>query len=155
MTDVGNNLQQASPGEYGGGCTWDSEQTSLFRTFYTRLENGTMRAVTRRFSIPPEIDPTIPVPRVEDFYLIQVVGQTTTPPPPPITSRRRAASSSSLPPLRLITPLPTGTPLEQMRAAGEIDNATEDPSDLPEPLMLPPGIAVPSTTLHSLRRDER
>lgn len=58
-------------------------------------------------------------------------------------------------PVALITPLPTGTPLEQMRAAGEIDNATEDPSDLPEPLMLPPGIAVPSTTLHSLRRDER
>lgn len=58
-------------------------------------------------------------------------------------------------PVALLGPLPLGTPLERMRAAGEIEPATEDPGDLPEPIVLPPGVESPSVTLARLRRDER
>ncbi len=56
--------------------------------------------------------------------------------------------------MALLTPLPEGSPLEQMRAAGEIDAATEDPDDLPEPLDLGPE-SLPSVILGRLRREER
>jgi len=42
-----------------------------------------------------------------------------------------------------------------MRAAGEVDPAAEDPKDLPEPLVLAPGVESPSAALARLRRDER
>jgi prevent-host-death family protein len=58
-------------------------------------------------------------------------------------------------PVALLTPLPAGTALDRMRAAGEIEAATEDPNDLPEPLLLSPRIESPSTVLSRLRRDER
>lgn len=58
-------------------------------------------------------------------------------------------------PVALLAPLPAGTPLDQMRAAGEVDAATEDPGDLPEPLVLGSGTEPPSTVLRRLRRDER
>jgi prevent-host-death family protein len=58
-------------------------------------------------------------------------------------------------PVALLAPLPTGTPLEQMRVAGEVDSATSDMDDLPPPLELPTGIELPSVTLTRLRRDER
>jgi prevent-host-death family protein len=58
-------------------------------------------------------------------------------------------------PVALLGPLPTGSPLEQMRSAGEIDDAIADPADLPEPILLPPGIETPSAALARLRRDER
>jgi len=58
-------------------------------------------------------------------------------------------------PVALLSPLAPGTPLEQMRAGGEIDGASADIDDLTEPLMLAEGIEAPSATLRRLRRDER
>jgi len=58
-------------------------------------------------------------------------------------------------PVALLGPLPKGTPLERMRAAGELEPASEDPDDLPEPLVLAPGVETPSSVLRRLRSDER
>ena len=58
-------------------------------------------------------------------------------------------------PVALLTPLPQGSVLEQMRAAGWIEAATADVDDLPAPLVLPPGSEAPSRVLARLRRDER
>lgn len=58
-------------------------------------------------------------------------------------------------PVALLTPLPGGTPLEQMRAAGEIDQATADMDTLPEPLKLESSVDSPSDVLMRLRRNER
>ena len=58
-------------------------------------------------------------------------------------------------PVALLAPLPSGTALEQLRAAGEIDAATEDQIDLPAPLVLGAGIELPSAVLSRLRHDER
>jgi len=58
-------------------------------------------------------------------------------------------------PVALLGPLPEGTPLERMRAAGELEQASEDPDDLPEPLTLAPGVETPSSVLRRLRSDER
>ncbi len=58
-------------------------------------------------------------------------------------------------PVALLMPMPEGGPLERMRAAGEIESATEDPDDLPEPLVLAPGAEPPSSVLGRLRSDER
>ena len=55
----------------------------------------------------------------------------------------------------MLSPLPTGSALDRMRAAGEIDAATEDPRDLPEPVTLGASVELPSVTLHRLRHDER
>jgi prevent-host-death family protein len=58
-------------------------------------------------------------------------------------------------PVARLTPLPTGTPLEQMRASGEIEPASGDIADLPEPLVLPDGVETPSAALARLRSQER
>lgn len=58
-------------------------------------------------------------------------------------------------PVARLTPLPDGTPLEQMRASGEIDAASADFDDLPEPLSLPSSVESPTAVLRRLRRDER
>ena len=58
-------------------------------------------------------------------------------------------------PVALLTPVPEGSALDRMRAAGEIEPATGDINDLPPPLVLPPGSEVPSQVLARLRRDER
>lgn len=58
-------------------------------------------------------------------------------------------------PIAHLGPLPAGTPLEQMRLAGEIDAATGELNDLPDPLALPAGVELPSVVLARLRRDER
>ncbi len=58
-------------------------------------------------------------------------------------------------PVALLTPLPQGGTLERMRAAGEIESATEDPDDLPEPVVLAASTEPPSSALRRLRRDER
>lgn len=58
-------------------------------------------------------------------------------------------------PVALLTPIPDASPLERMRAAGEVETATGDLDDLPEPLVLPAGAEVPSRVLARLRRDER
>jgi hypothetical protein len=51
-------------------------------------------------------------------------------------------------------PLPEGTPLELLRAAGEFDSATGDVDDLPEPVVLAAGVESPSQALVRLRRHE-
>ena len=57
-------------------------------------------------------------------------------------------------PVALLGPLPAGSPLEQLRAAGEIDPATADLDDLPPPLVLE-GVGPASAVLARLRQDER
>ncbi len=58
-------------------------------------------------------------------------------------------------PVALLTPLPEAGPLERLRAVGEIESATEDPDDLPEPLIVAPDVESASSALQRLRRDER
>jgi prevent-host-death family protein len=58
-------------------------------------------------------------------------------------------------PVALLTPIPEGSPLERMRAAGDVETATADLDDLPELLVLPPDAELPSRVLARLRRDER
>jgi len=56
-------------------------------------------------------------------------------------------------PVALLTPLPDGSPLAQLRAAGEVEAATDELNDLPPPL---PAVGeLPSAVLARLRRDER
>jgi prevent-host-death family protein len=57
-------------------------------------------------------------------------------------------------PVALLSPLPHGTPLEQLRASGEIEPAAGSLDDLPAPLT-PRGADLPSVVLARLRRDER
>lgn len=57
-------------------------------------------------------------------------------------------------PVALLTPIPDGSILERMRAAGELDPATGDVADLPPPLPSR-GKELPSQVLARLRRDER
>jgi prevent-host-death family protein len=58
-------------------------------------------------------------------------------------------------PVARLGPVPTGTPLQQMRVAGEIEAASGRLDDLPEPLTLPDHIETPSAVLARLRADER
>lgn len=58
-------------------------------------------------------------------------------------------------PVAQLSPLLVGSPLEQLRAAGDIEPATENVEEFPEPLSLPAGAELPSTTLARLRHDER
>jgi prevent-host-death family protein len=58
-------------------------------------------------------------------------------------------------PVALLTPIPEGSPLERMRAAGDVETATADLDDLPEPLVLSAETELPSRVLARLRRDER
>jgi prevent-host-death family protein len=58
-------------------------------------------------------------------------------------------------PVALLGPLPAGSPLERMRASGEVDSASADLDDLPEPLTLGIGIESPSEALDRLRSHER
>jgi len=57
-------------------------------------------------------------------------------------------------PVAMLSPLPAGSPLERLRAAGEIDEATGSIDDLPPPLPVR-GTLPPSEVLARLRRDER
>ena len=58
-------------------------------------------------------------------------------------------------PVAILGPLPEGSPLELLRAAGDIDSATGDVDDLPEPVVLADGVESPSQALVRLRRQER
>jgi hypothetical protein len=55
----------------------------------------------------------------------------------------------------VLAPLPDTTPLNNMRASGELMAASVELSDLPEPLPLPKGHRPPSEILAGLRADER
>ena len=57
-------------------------------------------------------------------------------------------------PVAMLAPLPDGSPLEQLRRAGEIEASTGELEDLPDPLRST-GPEVPSAVLMRLRRDER
>lgn len=57
-------------------------------------------------------------------------------------------------PVALLTPIPDGSILERMRAAGELDPASGNLDDLPPPLQSH-GNRLPSQVLSHLRRDER
>ena len=58
-------------------------------------------------------------------------------------------------PVALLTPIPEASPLERLRAGGEVDEPTGGLDDLPEPLDLEPGQEPPSVVLARLRADER
>lgn len=58
-------------------------------------------------------------------------------------------------PVALLSPLPDRGPLERLRAGGQIDEATGDLDDLPDPLILPAGAESASVVLARLRRSER
>ena len=56
-------------------------------------------------------------------------------------------------PVALLSPLPDTGPLNRLRAGGQIDEATGELDDLPDPLVLP--AAAVSATLARLRESER
>lgn len=58
-------------------------------------------------------------------------------------------------PVALLSPLPSGSALERMRAAGEIEPALCGQADLPAPLVLDAGVEAPSSVLRRLRDRER
>lgn len=58
-------------------------------------------------------------------------------------------------PVAMLSPVPTGSRLERLRAAGEVTPATIAFEDLPAPLPLEPGQEPPSSVLARLREDER
>ncbi len=58
-------------------------------------------------------------------------------------------------PVALLTPLPKASPIEQLRAAGDIVAVRGDLDDAPLPLALPKGRRPPSLALARLRADER
>ncbi|MGH9379930.1 MAG: type II toxin-antitoxin system Phd/YefM family antitoxin [Thermoanaerobaculia bacterium] len=58
-------------------------------------------------------------------------------------------------PVALLGPLPQGSMFDRLRASGEIEPASGELEDLPEPLVLAPGVEPPSEVLAGLRRDER
>jgi prevent-host-death family protein len=57
-------------------------------------------------------------------------------------------------PVALLAPLPEGSPLQRLRAAGDVEAATGEFDDLPPPLPSR-GLELPSVVLARLRRDER
>ena len=57
-------------------------------------------------------------------------------------------------PVALLTPLPGGSPLERLRASGDVEPATVELDDLPDPLRSR-AVESPSVVLARLRRDER
>lgn len=58
-------------------------------------------------------------------------------------------------PVALLSPMPEGGPYEQMLTSDEIQRATADFADLPEPIELDAGVELPSLTLARLREHER
>ena len=58
-------------------------------------------------------------------------------------------------PVALLTPLSAASPLERLRAAGEIEPSQGGIADLPPPLTLAKSLAPPSVVLARLRARER
>jgi prevent-host-death family protein len=55
----------------------------------------------------------------------------------------------------VLAPPPEGSALDRLRALGDIEPAKGDLHDLPEPLVLAPGVERPSDVIRRLRQDER
>lgn len=58
-------------------------------------------------------------------------------------------------PIALLTPIPEVSPLERLRAAGDVEGGDATWVDLPAPIVLEEGQETPSTILERLRSDER
>jgi prevent-host-death family protein len=58
-------------------------------------------------------------------------------------------------PIALLTPLPKASPVERLRASGDIKGGEEAWDDMPAPLPLENGEESPSLILERLRSDER
>lgn len=58
-------------------------------------------------------------------------------------------------PVALLSPMPQGGPYQRMLASGEIERATVDFDELPEPFEPEAGVELPSVTLARLREHER
>lgn len=58
-------------------------------------------------------------------------------------------------PVALLTPVPTGSRVEELRASGRIRPARGSWRDLGPPLAPVPGVPLPSETLAAMRADER
>lgn len=58
-------------------------------------------------------------------------------------------------PVAILGPVPEGGPLERLHATGQVEPASGDLADLPEPISLPAGAEPPSSVLARLRHDER
>jgi prevent-host-death family protein len=58
-------------------------------------------------------------------------------------------------PVAVLAPVPGGSPLERLRASGEVLAGEGDFDDLPDPLPVPAGQEPPSAVLERLRHDER
>jgi prevent-host-death family protein len=58
-------------------------------------------------------------------------------------------------PVAVLTPVPAGTNLDRLRAAGEVEAAARSIADLPPPIKPAHGHEPPSALLARLRHDER
>jgi prevent-host-death family protein len=58
-------------------------------------------------------------------------------------------------PIALLSPIPDASPLEQLRASGDVADATGAIGELPEPMEIGPAQEPPSSVLRRLRADER
>lgn len=58
-------------------------------------------------------------------------------------------------PVAILAPLPDCSPMEHLRATGDLAPSRHDLNDLPDPLPLEPGQEPPSSVLQRIRRDER
>ena len=58
-------------------------------------------------------------------------------------------------PVAILAPIPALTGLDQLRATGDVTEATGSIDDLPDPLPAPPGEPTASEVLARLREDER
>jgi len=58
-------------------------------------------------------------------------------------------------PVAILGPPPEGSPLDRLRARGEIDLAKGSLDELAEPIVLKPRTERPSDVLRRLRQDER
>ena len=55
----------------------------------------------------------------------------------------------------ILSPPPEGSPLDRLRAVGDVEPAKGDLDELPEPLVLAPAAERPSAVLARLRKHER
>ncbi len=58
-------------------------------------------------------------------------------------------------PVALLTPLPTGSRVDQLAASGRLRRTTRRWADLPPPIEPRPGEKLPSQILEEMRDDER